>query len=43
MAILNNDSISKEQKDKDLLILKNSKKDDNYLSPVWNNISLPLT
>lgn len=43
LAILNNDSISKEQKDKDLLILKNSKKDDNYLSPVWNNISLPLT
>ncbi len=43
LAILNNNSISKEQKDKDLLILKNSKKNDNYLSPVWNNISLPLT
>ena len=43
LDILNNDSISKEQKDKKLLILKNSKKDENYLSPIWNNISLPLT
>ena len=35
--------MSKEQKDKELLRLKNSKKKDDYLSPVWNNISLPLT
>jgi hypothetical protein len=43
LYILNNDSISKQERDKKLLILKNSKIDENYLSPVWNNISLPLT
>jgi hypothetical protein len=43
LYILNDDTISKEQRDKKLLILKNSKKDEDYLSPVWNNISLPLT
>jgi hypothetical protein len=43
LYILNDNNISKEERDKKLLILKNSKKDDNYLSPVWNNISLPLT
>ena len=43
LYILNNHNIDKELKNKELLYLKNSKKDDNYLSPVWNNISLPLT
>ena len=43
LCILNNDNMSKEQKEKELFILKNSKKEDDYLSPVWNNISLPLT
>ena len=41
--MLNDDNMSKEQKEKELFILKNSKKEDDYLSPVWNNISLPLT
>lgn len=43
LYILNNDNIDKEQKYKELMVLKNSKKGDNYLSSVWNNISLPLT
>jgi len=43
LCILNDDNMSKEQKEKELFILKNSKKEDDYLSPVWNNISLPLT
>ena len=43
LYLLNDKDISKEQRDKELLILKNSKKDDKYLSPVWNNLSLPLT
>jgi hypothetical protein len=34
LYLLNNKDMSKEQKDKELLILKNSKKDDKYLSPV---------
>ena len=42
LYILNDNDISKEQKDKELLILKNSKKKDDYISPVWNNISLPF-
>jgi len=43
LYLLNNKDICKEQRDKELLILKNSKKGNKYLSPVWNNISLPLT
>ncbi len=43
LCILNDDNMSKEQKEKELFILKNSKKEDDYLSPVWNNIPLPLT
>lgn len=43
LYILNKDNIDKEQKYKELMVLKNSKKGDNYLSSVWNNISLPLT
>jgi len=34
LYLLNDKDISKEQRDKELLILKNSKKDDKYLSPV---------
>jgi hypothetical protein len=34
LCILNNDNMSKEQKEKELFILKNSKKEDDYLSPV---------
>ncbi|ENH99035.1 hypothetical protein COCC4DRAFT_76841 [Bipolaris maydis ATCC 48331] len=33
LCILNNDNMSKEQKEKELFILKNSKKEDDYLSP----------
>lgn len=43
LYILNDDNIDKEQRYKELMELKNSKKGDNYLSPIWNNISLPLT
>ena len=42
LRILNNEDISKEEREKELLILKNSKKDENYLSPVWRNVSLPI-
>jgi hypothetical protein len=34
LCILNDDNMSKEQKEKELFILKNSKKEDDYLSPV---------
>jgi hypothetical protein len=34
LYILNNDSISKVQRDEKLLIIKKSKKDENYLSPI---------
>ncbi len=43
LSILNNDSINKEDKHNKLMELKNAKKSDKYLSPVWNNIFLPLT
>jgi hypothetical protein len=32
--------MSKEQKEKELFILKNSKKEDDYLSPVWKYLFL---
>lgn len=41
--ILNDININKKERYKELMKLKNSKKDDNYLSPAWNNVSLPLT
>lgn len=42
LLILKDDNINKEEKSKELWILKNTIKKDNYLSPVWDNISLPL-
>ena len=42
LFILNNNSINKEDKYNKLMELKNAKKSDNYSSPVWNNISLPI-
>lgn len=43
LYILNETNINKEERYKELMKLKNSKKDENYLSPAWNNVSLPLT
>lgn len=43
LYLLNDKDMCKEQRDRELLILKNNKKGNKYLSPVWNNISLPLT
>jgi hypothetical protein len=42
LAILNNVNLNKTAKDLELLRLKNYKIPTNYLSPVWNNASLPL-
>jgi hypothetical protein len=42
LAILNNVNLNKTAKDLELLRLKNYKIPANYLSPVWNNASLPL-
>jgi len=43
LYILNNMEIDKEKKDIELEKLKDSKPPVNYISPVWNNASLPLT
>ena len=42
LYILNDNDLNKDNKYKKLMELKNARKEDNYLSPVWNNISLPL-
>lgn len=42
LYILNDISLTKENKDIKLLNLKDSKVPCNYISPAWNNISLPL-
>ena len=42
LNILNDHSLTKENKDLRLLNLKNSKLPDNYISPAWNDVSLPL-
>lgn len=43
LLILNNDNISKKDKNTKLLKLKNSKLEANYISPAWKNVALPLT
>ena len=43
LVILNNASITKEEKNKKLLAIKNSKPNKDYISPAWNNAKLPLT
>jgi hypothetical protein len=43
LSILNNDNLNKDQKNIELLSIKNSKADCNYYSPAWSNITLPLT
>jgi hypothetical protein len=43
LAILNNISMSKEEKNLKLLAVKDTKPNKDYLSPVWNNANLPLT
>ena len=42
LNILNDLSLTKENKDLKLLNLKNSKLPDNYRSPAWNNVCLPV-
>jgi hypothetical protein len=43
LVILNNTSLSKEDKNLKLLAIKNSKANSDYISPAWNNAILPLT
>jgi hypothetical protein len=43
LVILNNTSLSKEDKNIKLLAIKNSKANSDYISPAWNNAILPLT
>lgn len=43
LTVLNNDNLSKEEKNIKLLSIKNSKADSNFISPAWNNTILPLT
>ena len=42
LIILNSVYLSKQDRDIKLLALKNSKVQENFLSPVWNNVTLPL-
>jgi len=43
LVILNNTSLSKEDKNLKLLAIKNSKANSDYISPAWNNAIIPLT
>ncbi len=43
LLILNNGSLTKHEKDLELLAIKFLKADKDYLSPAWNNANLPLT
>jgi Cytochrome C and Quinol oxidase polypeptide I/LAGLIDADG endonuclease len=43
LVILNNNSLSKEDKNLKLLAVKNYKANSDYISPAWNNAILPLT
>lgn len=43
LSILNNREFTKEYKDIEIIKLKNSKPPVDYISPAWNNTSLPLT
>ncbi len=42
LHILNNVNLSKQEKTIKLYALKDLKAPDNYVSPAWNNVSLPL-
>lgn len=42
LNILNNVSLTKQEKNVKLLNLKISKRPDNYISPAWNYVNLPL-
>jgi hypothetical protein len=42
LLILNNEHLTKEEKNIKLIAIKNSKPDNNYQSPAWNNANLPL-
>jgi hypothetical protein len=43
LLILNDEKLNKEEKDKELIKIKNLKPVLNYISPVWKNRILPLT
>ena len=43
LLILNNITKTKEEKNIELLVLKNSTPNKDYLSPAWNDANLPLT
>ena len=43
LVILNNTSMTKEDKNSELLAIKATKPNKDYLSPAWNNAKLPLT
>nr|YP_008965295.1 LAGLIDADG [Rhynchosporium agropyri]AHC02301.1 LAGLIDADG [Rhynchosporium agropyri] len=43
LAILNNISMTKEEKNTKLLAIKNAKPHKDYVSPAWTNAKLPLT
>lgn len=40
--ILENASLTKDEKDQKLFVLKDQSIPENYISPAWNNINLPL-
>ncbi len=42
LTIINNDNLSKQDKNVKLLTLKNSKVNNDYISPAWNNTNFPL-
>jgi hypothetical protein len=43
LSILNNITMTKEEKNIKLLAIKNSTANKDYISPAWNNANLPLT
>ena len=43
LPILNNEYLTKEQRNIEILTIKNSKPNNSYLSPAWKNANLPLT
>ena len=43
LFVLNNNELTKEEKDQELIKIKSSKLADNYISPAWKKAILPLT
>lgn len=43
LAVLNNESLTKEEKNRKLLAIKKSAPNKDYVSPAWNSARLPLT